>query len=163
VAVDTSAGESDILLSTRGGKAIRFKEDEVRPTGRVAGAMRGLKLDDGDELARGPLVVTPRPPLVATFTDTGYARRTPLDDYPVQGRGGGGVKAMSLGGKGGKRVSAVLFVTKGGDFECTVDSGTGPKVAVVDGADIPVADRAKIGVQITEPVLAVCPSLSSVR
>jgi len=57
----------------------------------------------------------------------------------------------------------VLFVTKGGDFECVVDAGTGPKVAVVDGADIPVADRAKVGVQVTEPVLAVCPSLGSVR
>jgi len=163
VAVDTSDGASDILLSTRQGKAIRFKEDEVRATGRVAGAMRGIKLDDGDELACGPIVVTPRLPLVAAFTDTGYARRTPLDDYPVQGRGGGGVKAMPLGGKGGKSVNAVLFVTKGGDFECTVDAGTGPKVAVVDGADIPVADRAKIGVQVTEPVLAVCPSLGSVR
>nr|MDQ2830522.1 DNA gyrase subunit A [Chloroflexota bacterium] len=163
VAVDTSDGESDVLLSTRQGKAIRFKEDEVRPTGRVAGAMRGIKLDDGDEALGGPLVVTPRLPLVATFSDTGYARRTPLDDYPVQGRGGGGVKAMPLGGKGGKSVNAVLFVTKGGDFECTVDAGTGPKVAVVDGADIPVADRAKIGVQVTEPILAVCPSLGSVR
>jgi len=161
VAVDTSDGASDILLSTREGKAIRFKEDEVRATGRVAGGMRGIKLDEGDEVLRGPLVLTPKLPLIVTFTDAGYARRTPLDDYPMQGRGGGGVKAMPLGVKGGTAVRAVLFATKGGDFECTV---TGPKVAVVDGAGIPVADRAKLGAHVTEePILAVCPSLGSVR
>jgi hypothetical protein len=55
----------------------------------------------------------------------------------------------------------VLFATKGGDFECTVQ---GPKVEVVDGADIPVGDRVKLGAAVTqEPVLAACLSLGSVR
>ncbi len=176
VAVDTADGEGELLLSTRLGKAIRFKQEEVRPTGRAAGGMRGIKLDDGDAVVRGPLV--PRRPLVVTFTDTGYARRTPLDDYPLQGRGGSGVKAMRLDpapAKGapklfdakagpGTAVSAVLFATKGGDFECTVQGqGQGPRVAVVDGAAIPIADRARPGVSVTEPVLAACLSLGSVR
>ena len=68
-------GQSEILLSTKAGKAIHFKEDEVRPTGRVAGGVRGIKLDAGDEVLRGPLV--PRLPLVVTFSTSGYARRTP--------------------------------------------------------------------------------------
>ena len=163
VSVDTSDGAGDLLLSTRAGKAIRFKEDEVRPTGRVAGGMRGIKLDDGDEVIGGPLALHPKLPLVVTFTDGGHARRTPVDDYPVQGRGGGGVKSMALGGKGGNRVSAVLFATKGGDFECVV---AGPKVAVVDGADIPLADRSRPGLQLPAldtPVIAACSSLGSVR
>jgi DNA gyrase subunit A len=159
VAVDTSDGEGEILLSTNGGKAIRFKESDVRPTGRVAGGVRGIKLEAGDAVVRGPLV--PRLPLVVTFTDAGYARRTPLEDYPLQGRDGGGVKAMRLGEKAGKKVTAVLFATKGGDFECTVTPG--PKVEVVDGAEIPIGDRAKLGAQVTEPVLAACLSLGSVR
>src|SRR5205085_2420201 len=91
-AVDSTDGKSEILLSTKAGKAIRFKEDEVRTTGRVAGGVRGIKLEAGDEVLRGPLV--PRLPLVVTFTEGGYARRTPLEDYPLQGRDGGGVKAM---------------------------------------------------------------------
>jgi DNA gyrase subunit A len=158
VAVDTTDGQSEILLSTKAGKAIRFKEDEVRPTGRVAGGVRGIKLEAGDEVLRGPLV--PRLPLVVTFTNSGYARRTPLDDYPLQGRDGGGVKAMRLGGKVGTAISAVLFASKGGDFECAVQ---GPKVDVVDGADIPLGDRTKLGAAVTEPVLAACLSLGSVR
>jgi DNA gyrase subunit A len=158
VAVDSSDGSGEILLSTKAGKAIRFQEDEVRPTGRVAGGVRGIKLEAGDEVLRGPLV--PRLPLVVTFTNSGYARRTPLDDYPLQGRDGGGVKAMRLGGKVGTAISAVLFASKGGDFECAVQ---GPKVDVVDGADIPLGDRAKLGVPVTEPVLAACLSLGSVR
>ena len=86
--MDSSDGSGEILLSTKAGKAIRFKEDEVRPTGRVAGGVRGIRLEAGDEVLRGPLV--PRLPLVVTFTNGGYARRTPLDDYPLQGRDGGG-------------------------------------------------------------------------
>jgi DNA gyrase/topoisomerase IV subunit A len=156
--VDCSDGSGEILLSTKAGKAIRFQEDEVRPTGRVAGGVRGIKLEAGDEVLRGPLV--PRLPLVVTFTNSGYARRTPLDDYPLQGRDGGGVKAMRLGGKVGTAVSAVLFASKGGDFECAVQ---GPKVDVVDGADIPLGDRTKLGAAVTEPVLAACLSLGSVR
>src|SRR5919199_962580 len=158
VAVEASDGKSEILLSTKVGKAIRFQEDEVRPTGRVAGGVRGIKLEAGDEVLRGPLV--PRLPLVVTFTNSGYARRTPLDDYPLQGRDGGGVKAMRLGGKVGTAVSAGLFASKGGDFECTVQ---GPKVNVIDGADIPLGDRTKLGAPVTEPVLAACLSLGSVR
>ena len=56
-------GKSEILLSTRGGKAIRFKEDEIRPTGRVAGGVRGIKLEPGDAVLRGPMVPqVPFPP-----------------------------------------------------------------------------------------------------
>jgi DNA gyrase/topoisomerase IV subunit A len=163
VAVDTSDGTNEVLLSTRLGKAIRFKEDEIRPTGRVAGGVRGIKLDAGDEVLRGPVV--PRMPLITTFTDTGYARRTPLEEYPLQGRDGGGVKAMRLGGKVGNAVAVVLFSTRGGDFECTV---SGPKVEVVDGAEIPMGDRVKLGASIPKlaeagGVLTACLSLSSVR
>ncbi len=168
--MDTTNGASEILLSTRKGKAIRFREDEVRPTGRAAGGVRGIKLDEGDAVLRGPLVA--RMPLVVTFTASGYARRTALEDYPLQGRDGGGVKAMRLDAKpagklfdtkAGQEVVAVLFATKGGDFECTL---SGPKVAVVDGADIPVGDRTKLGAAIPKlagGVLAACLSLGSVR
>ncbi len=163
VAVDTSDGTGEVLLSTRLGKAIRFKEDEIRPTGRAAGGVRGIKLDAGDEVLRGP--IAPRMPLVTTFTDAGHARRTPLEEYPVQGRDGGGVKAMRLGGKVGNAVAVVLFSTRGGDFECTV---SGPKVEVVDGAEIPMGDRVKLGASIPKlaeagGVLTACLSLSSVR
>ena len=161
VAVDTCGGDDHILLSTQRGKAIRFKESDVRPTGRVAGGVRGIKLEQGDAVLRGPLV--PRLPLVTSFTDGGYARRTPLEDYPLQGRDGGGVKAFRLGDKTGREVRSVLFASRGGDFECIVK---GPKVEVVDGADIPIGDRTKLGAaqrKLSEGLIAACLSLGSVR
>ena len=173
VAVDTTDGKADVMLSTRQGKTIRFREDEIRSTGRVAGGMRGIRLDPGDAVLRGPLV--PRMPLVVTFTDTGYARRTALDEYPMQGRGGGGVRAMRLDGANrrldgapgsGSQVNAVIFATKGGDFECTVKGSGGYRVEVVDGADIPTADRAKLGGVIPKldgALVTACLSLGSVR
>ncbi len=174
VSVDTADGEGDILLVTRLGKAIRFKQEEVRTTGRPSGGMRGIKLDPGDTLTPAPLV--PRFPLVTTFSDTGYARRTPLEEFPLQTRGGGGIRVVRLDGAdpridgtpgSGARVSAVVFATKGGDFECTVKGvGSGARVEVVDGADIPLDDRTKLGAHIPKldaPVLAACPSIGSVR
>ena len=122
----------------------------------MAAALAGCHRKEKEEEHEKKLVL----PLVVTFTNSGYARRTPLEDYPLQGRDGGGVKAMRLGAKAGTAVSAVLFASKGGDFECTVQ---GPKVDVVDGADIPLDDRTKLGASVTEPVLAACLSLGSVR
>jgi len=87
-----TAGQDDILLVTRQGKAIRFQEDTVRPQGRSATGMRGITLRD-DEAVAALVVARPGAELVLVTTQ-GYAKRTPLAEFPVQGRGGQGVFAL---------------------------------------------------------------------
>ena len=76
-------------MVTRNGFSIRFAEDEVRPIGRTGRGVRGIRLKTGDHVA-GACVVQPGTAIL-TVTDKGFGKRTQLDEYPVQGRGGMGV------------------------------------------------------------------------
>ncbi|HML23226.1 MAG TPA: DNA gyrase subunit A [Aggregatilinea sp.] len=87
--------ESEIILATKAGMAIRFKVADVRPTGLGAGGMRAVKLKDSKDSVVGAAVVDEN----ANFwicTDTGVAKSTPMDEYPIQGRAGQGVITMKL-------------------------------------------------------------------
>jgi len=141
VSVDTSEGEGELLISTVGGKAIRFREDEVRPTGRVAGGVRAIKLEASDATVPGSVVLPPGRAATAeviALTTGGVGKKTRLSEYPPQGRDGGGVRAIRLTPLGGQ-VAAVLFTTgRAVTLECADESG---KITVVENADIPVADR----------------------
>ncbi len=87
-----SSGGREIMLVTAQGKAIRFSEDDVRPTGRTAGGVNAIRLGDGDEVASASLV---RPEgQVVVATQQGYAKRSPLDEYSSQSRGGSGVLTL---------------------------------------------------------------------
>ena len=76
-------------MVTQNGFSIRFTEDEVRSIGRTGRGVRGIRLKKGDRVA-GACVVQPETAIL-TVTDKGYGKRTQLDEYPVQGRGGMGV------------------------------------------------------------------------
>ncbi|PIQ97280.1 MAG: DNA gyrase subunit A, partial [Nitrospinae bacterium CG11_big_fil_rev_8_21_14_0_20_56_8] len=95
-------GKKDILLATRHGSSIRFKEDDVRPMGRTARGVRGINLKDNDCVV-GADVVEPGNTLL-TVTENGYGKRTPLEEYRVQARGGKGIITIKCGDKIGSVV-----------------------------------------------------------
>lgn len=100
---------SEVVMATRGGKAIRFPLDNVRATGRASQGVRGIRLKEGDEVVS--LIVVPRGwegDLLA-ISSHGYGKRTPLEEYPLQGRGGQGVITFKPSGKVG-HLTALLAV-----------------------------------------------------
>ncbi len=90
-----TGGTEEVLLVTSGGQAIRFVEDDVRPTGLPAGGMRGIKLQGQRDRVVGAMIVIPDT-LVWNITDDAIAKVSTLDEYPVQGRAGSGVITMRL-------------------------------------------------------------------
>ncbi len=94
--VKLTEGDDEVVIVTRGGQAIRFKESEVRPMGRAAGGVMAIKLADDDQVASMD-VVDPEGDLLVVTT-RGYAKRTPLSEYSTQGRYGSGVVTLSRQG-----------------------------------------------------------------
>jgi DNA gyrase subunit A len=104
VGVAITDGTKDILLFTTGGKAIRFEEDEVRPMGREAAGVRGVKLNDDQRV--NALIVAEQG-YILTASENGFGKLTPLDDYPKHGRGGQGVIAQQVTDRNGRMVGAL--------------------------------------------------------
>jgi DNA gyrase subunit A len=88
-------GNCEVMLTTRYGQAIRFKESDVRPTGLSAGGMRGIKLKNGDDRVIGAVHANDNYDLWIISSD-GIAKSTPMDEYPTQGRAGSGVLTAKL-------------------------------------------------------------------
>ena len=120
VGVALTDGGREIILCTSGGKAIRFHEDEVRAMGRDAAGVRGVKLDEGQELIA--LIVCGEGN-VLTASENGYGKLTPLDDFPKHGRGGQGVIALQTSDRNGALVAA-LQVTPGQEIMLISSTGT---------------------------------------
>ena len=89
IVVRMTKGDDELLLGTKQGMAIRFKEEEARPVGRAARGVIGISLEDGDEVV-GVEVVSPGAAAL-TVTERGYGKRTELEEYRLQGRGGKGI------------------------------------------------------------------------
>jgi topoisomerase IV subunit A len=101
LSVTSSRGDKDIVLVTREGMSIRFRESEVNPMGRVATGVRGIQLREGDEVISGFWVSEDEGEILA-ITEIGYAKRSLLVDYPSQSRGGKGMPTFEF--KEGKRI-----------------------------------------------------------
>jgi DNA gyrase subunit A len=97
-------GDQDILLVASSGKCIRFHESDVRAMGRGAAGVRGIRLAAGHEVIALAIV---REGLVLTATENGYGKRTRIEDFPVQGRGGQGVIAIQTTARNGRTVGAL--------------------------------------------------------
>ena len=105
VGVALTSGTSDVLLVSSAGKAVRFKESDVRAMGRTARGVRGIKLAaDQDVIA---LIIPQADGFVLTASENGYGKRTSVTDFPVKGRGGQGVIAMQTSSRNGGLVGAV--------------------------------------------------------
>jgi len=107
VAVRETDGQADIVLGTRGGQAIRFEEQDARETGRATQGVIGIRLKDGDEVVS--LAVVPHGEKdvaqLLSVTESGLGKRTPLQEFPLQNRGGQGVRAHKLTNRTGAMVS----------------------------------------------------------
>ncbi len=104
VGVDITNGENDVMLLTDAGKAVRFNESHVRPMGRTARGVRGIKLGEGQRVIS---LIKVEEGDVLTVTEKGYGKRTAMDDYPVHGRGGQGVISIQTSERNGNVVGAV--------------------------------------------------------
>ncbi len=98
-------GNQDIMLFTTAGKAIRFKESDVRPMGRVARGVRGIKLQEDQKVIS--LVIVQEGGSILTATEQGYGKRTPVDEYRAIGRGGQGVISIQINERNGSAVGAI--------------------------------------------------------
>jgi len=129
VGVDITDGTKHIMLSTSTGKAIRFNEDDVRPMGRTAAGVRGIRLNDGDEVIS--LIVVEEGGLVLTASANGYGKLTSVDEFPEQGRGGQGVISLQTSERNGEVVSAVQ-VKPGDELMLISSNGTLVRTPVND-------------------------------
>ena len=106
IAARITDGTLNVFLGSRGGKAIRFHESDVRPSGRVATGVRGMRLAEGDHIV-GAEVLSHGQTLFAV-TENGYGKRTSIDEYPVQKRGGKGVISIKTTKRNGFVVGILL-------------------------------------------------------
>jgi DNA gyrase subunit A len=104
VDVAITDGNCDILLCSSSGKAIRFHENDVRPMGRTAAGVRGIRLADDHEVIALLIVRTGD---ILTATANGFGKRTRVDEFPTQGRGGQGVIAIQTTERNGRMVGAI--------------------------------------------------------
>jgi DNA gyrase subunit A len=141
VGVGLTDGSHDIILCSNGGKAIRFNESEVRPMGRDATGVRGIKLAEGQEVIS--LVVVGEG-LVLTASENGYGKLTPLEDFPLHGRGGQGVIALQTTERNGSTVAALQVNT---DQEIMLISSSGTLVRT-PVAQVSIVGRNTQGVRL---------------
>jgi DNA gyrase subunit A len=116
-----SSGNEDIILVSRKGQAIRFREDQVRPMGRATSGVKGMGLRKDDEVIAAGIADDERDMLVVT--DQGYGKRTRMKDYPVKGRGGLGVKTVQLT-KARGQLAGALAVREGYQVMLISNGGT---------------------------------------
>lgn len=120
-AVAVTDGARDLVLVASNGKAIRFAESDLRPLGRTATGVRGIRLAEGEEIVAMIVLDENTPELLVASAD-GYGKRTAVDEFPRQHRGGQGVFCMRAGGRNGPVVAAagvgpddeVVVFTQGG-------------------------------------------------
>jgi DNA gyrase subunit A len=105
IGTEITDGQSDVMLFTGGGKAIRFSEEKVRVMGRTARGVRGIKLAPEDKVIS--LIITHTGGMVLTATVNGFGKRTPIENYPVKGRAGKGVIAIKTSERNGNVIGAV--------------------------------------------------------
>jgi DNA gyrase subunit A len=107
IGVAITGGSSDVMLFSDAGKTVRFEETDVRPMGRVARGVRGMKLTEGSRVI-SMLVADDESKSVLTTTENGFGKRTPVAEYPRHGRGTQGVIAIQTTERNGKLIGAVL-------------------------------------------------------
>ncbi|MGD9174129.1 MAG: DNA gyrase subunit A [Desulfobacterales bacterium] len=142
IAARITDGTLNVFLGSRGGKAIRFHESDVRPSGRVATGVRGMRLAEEDRIV-GAEVLSHGQTLFAV-TENGYGKRTSIDEYPVQKRGGMGVISIKTTERNGK-VVGILLVSDDDDLMLMTNIG---KVIRMQINTISVISRNTQGVKL---------------
>jgi len=141
VGVALTDGKREVILSSSGGKSIRFHEEEVRPMGREATGVRGIKLAEGQELIS---LIVVGDGLILTASANGYGKLTPLEDFPAHGRGGQGVIALQTTERNGEMVAALQVNS---EHELMLISSTGTLVRT-PVSEISIVGRNTQGVRL---------------
>ena len=147
-----STGKDEIMIVTSDGQAIRFKENTVRPMGRAASGVKGMKLKSQDVVV-GMEVVSPE--LVKNGTlellvisENGLGKRTELQEYKIQGRGGSGIKTMAITEKTGKLVNARVINNSSEEYEDIMIISVKGQVIRTPLKNVSTIGRATQGVRI---------------
>ena len=144
ITVRLTDGEDNVVLVTREGMCITFDEKDVRPIGRVAQGVIGIRLSDEDEVIGMESVIAGGKATLLAITENGFGKRTELDEYRVQIRGGKGVITYKITPKTGKLVG-VKIATEEDDVMLITDTGTIIRLQV---KDISVLGRSTQGVTL---------------
>ncbi len=144
ISVRLTDGEDNIVLVTKEGMCITFDEKDVRPIGRVSQGVIGIKLDKGDCVIGMESIITGSKATLLAITENGFGKRTELDEYRVQARGGKGVITYKITPKTGKIVG-IRIATGDEDVMLITDKGTIIRLAV---KDVSVLGRSTQGVTL---------------
>ena len=144
IAAELTDGGGDVLLGTRDGMAIRFSETDVRTMGRLARGVRGISLRKGDEVVA--MVAVASDTTLLTVTEHGYGKRTSLDEYRVQSRGGVGIINIQTAGRNG-RVVGVTCVADENEWMLITQQG---KLLRMDSRGVRTIGRVTQGVRLID-------------
>jgi DNA gyrase subunit A len=137
-------GQREVMIATKLGMIIRFSEEEVRPMGRGASGVRGIDVEAEDAVIAADVVQEGM--TILTVTERGYGKRTPLDEYRLQGRAGKGIIDIKTGGRNGN-VVAMLQIRDGDDILVVTTKG---KIIRFHAADVSAQGRNTWGVRIID-------------
>jgi DNA gyrase subunit A len=130
IGVHVTDGQREILLGTKQGITIRFKEEEVRPMGRTAYGVKGITLEEGNAVIGMETITPDSTTSILTVTEGGYGKRTPVSEYRIQGRGGKGIISVKTTERNGLAVGflqvrdgdqIMLMAAQGKVLRCSVD------------------------------------------
>jgi DNA gyrase subunit A len=160
IGVDITDGQREILIGTRRGITIRFKEEEARPMGRTAYGVKGITLEEGDEVIGMETITPDSTTAIMTVTEGGYGKRTPVTEYRVQGRGGKGIISIKTTERNGLAVGflqvrdgdeVMVMTAHGKVLRCKVDdireigrNTQGVRLLDLEGGDDRVASVARL-------------------
>ena len=144
MAVRRTDGQREVLLETRQGMAIRFAEEAVRPMGRTAAGVKGIEVEDADQVIGAEVVEAGA--AILTVTERGYGKRTPLAEYRPQGRGGKGTIDIKTGGRNGLVVGMVQL-REGDDILVVTTKG---KLIRFSSQDVSSQGRNTWGVRVID-------------
>src|SRR3989344_3951213 len=147
--VKPSDGSDEIMIATKQGQAIRFKEKDVREMGRTASGVRGIRLHGDDEVVSMDVVDSKNKNLeFFSIGENGLGKRTPLSQYKIQGRGGSGIKTAAITDKTGKLIHArVVDAVEAKEHDLVMMSSKGQTIRL-PFKSIPVTGRATQGVRL---------------
>ncbi|MGI6242763.1 MAG: DNA gyrase subunit A [Prevotella sp.] len=163
VDVRLTNGSNELIMADRNGRAVRFDESAIRPMGRVATGVRGMRIDDDDAVVGMIVVNDAESETVMVVSEEGYGKRSDVEEYRKTNRGGKGVKTMAITEKTGRLV-AIKNVTDANDLMIINKSGIVIRLAV---AEVRVMGRATQGVRLinltkkNDTIASVCKVMSS--
>ncbi|MEK7494318.1 MAG: DNA gyrase C-terminal beta-propeller domain-containing protein, partial [Patescibacteria group bacterium] len=149
--VGATTGADDVALTTSDGIAIRFKETDVRPMGRNAAGVRGMKLHEDDKIVGMDVIKKGEKNLeLLILSQNGFGKRSELKSYKVQKRGGSGIKTMKVTPKTGKLIGAMItsMADVESDLILTSQKGT---IIRIPFKSIPLLGRVTQGVRVMKP------------